>query len=127
MKNLTIVCLLILAGCGSPVKTTSTLPNMAGTWTGTINLQGSTPDLKVVLTQNSTGLLSGTASSVDCNFTMPVSGEINSNYTFSVQASSPTELLLAGNMSNNDIDSQGYATLQTGCSANGAPFALGRQ
>jgi len=131
--TLTISLALILtAGCGSPAKTTSpSLPNIAGTWTGTINLQASTPNLTVVLTEDSSGNLSGTASSTSgCNFNMPVRGAIYANSTFSVQASNPTSLLLAGTLANNNVDASGSISLGsgTGCGpANGAPFALGRQ
>jgi len=131
--TLTISLALILtAGCGSPAKTTSpSLPNIAGTWTGTINLQGSTPNLMLVLTENSAGNLSGTASSDSgCNFSVPVSGAIYANSTFSVQTADGT-LLLAGSLANNNVDASGSINIGSGpysCGpANGAPFALGRQ
>ena len=123
-----------LAGCGSPAKQApppvNPLPNIAGTWTGTINLQGSTPNLVLVLTEDSSGNLSGTVSSTSgCNFDMPVRGAIYANSTFSVQ-NSDFSLLLAGTLANNNVDASGSITLGSGAGcgpANGAPFALGKQ
>jgi hypothetical protein len=134
-KTFLIVATLTLAvACGSPKTSTPTrtlLPNFAGSWTGTINLQGSTPNLSLVLSEDAAGNLTGNASSTSgCSFSLPVTGAIYSNYSFSVQAADPTTLLIAGNLSNNNVDAQGGISLGngTGCGpANGAPFALGKQ
>jgi hypothetical protein len=135
-KTLLIVATLTLAlACGSPKTSTpthgQTLPSIAGSWAGTINLQGSTPNLSLVLTEDAAGNLAGTASSTSgCSFSLPVSGAIYSNYSFSVQTADPTTLLLAGSLSNNNVDAQGSINLGNGTDcgpANGAPFALGRQ
>jgi len=135
--TLIIAALVFAVGCGSPTKQAtssgsgSPLPNIAGTWTGTVNLQGSTPNLTLVLTEDSSGNLSGTATSTEgCNFSLPVAGAIYANYTFSVQASNPASLLLAGSMANNNVGASGSITLGSGTNcgpANGAPFALGKQ
>jgi hypothetical protein len=125
---------LVISGCGTPKTVSnsgSSLPSIAGNWSGTINLQGSTPNLSLVLTEDAAGNLTGTASSTSgCNFSVPVTGAIYANYTFSVQAADPTTLLLAGNLANNNVDAQGSINLGNGTDcgpANGAPFALGRQ
>lgn len=134
MKKLTLLVALLFVGCGSPKTTpppSPKLPQMGGTWAGTIVLQGSTPNLKLVLTEDSAGNLSGTVSSTtSCSFSLPVTGAIYADYMFSVQASDPTVLLLAGSMANNNVDAQGSVNLGNGVGcgpASGAPFYLGKQ
>jgi len=127
-EALKIVIILIIAaalvfavGCGSPKTATNPgnsaprLPQIGGTWTGTTNLQGSTPNLTSVLTEDSAGNLTGTAGSTEgCNFSLPVTGVIYTNCTFSVQAANPTSLMLAGSMANNNVDARGSVTLGSG-------------
>ena len=132
---LILATLTLVVACGSPKTSTpthgQTLPSIAGAWAGTINLQGSTPNLSLVLTEDAAGNLTGTASSTSgCSFSLSVSGAIYSNYSFSVQTADPTTLLIAGNLSNNDVDAQGSISLGAGTDcgpASGAPFAWGRQ
>ena len=141
MKSLYVSALLLtlgLAGCGSPVKTIGTpppppLPNIAGTWNGTINMDHMTPNLVVILTEDSTGKLTGSVSSTSgcsCNFTVEVSGKIYADYSFSVQTEDAT-LLLSGSLANNNVDASGFVNIGQGpyqCGpVNGAPFALGKQ
>ena len=132
-KILLALLLLAAVGCGSPKTQTTTppaFPNLAGSWQGTINLQGYTPNLTIILTEDSSGKLTGTASSsTGCNFSVPVSGAIYRDYTFSVQTADVT-LVFAGNLSNNNVDAQGYVNIGSGYScgpSTGAPFALGKQ
>lgn len=126
--------MLLTVACGTPKASSGnsgkSLPSLAGSWSGTIILQGYTPNLTLTLTEDSAGNLNGIASSTTgCNFSLPVTGAIYANYSFSVQAADPTTLLLAGNLANNGVAAQGYVNLGDGTDcgpANGALFALGK-
>jgi hypothetical protein len=135
MKTTLSLALMLLAitGCGSPAKTSSgggpQMPNMAGTWNGTIYLSPSgTADLTVVLTEDSLGKLTGTASSTQgCAFNVAVTGAIYSDSTFSVSTGDFTTVSIAGSMTNGS-EASGYMNLNvTGCGyQTDRSFALGR-
>jgi hypothetical protein len=102
---------------------------MAGTWNGTIYLSPSgTANLTVVLTEDSSGKLTGTASSTHgCAFNMAVTGAIYSNNTFSVSTSDFTTVSIAGTMLNS-TEASGYMNMNVaGCGyQTDRSFALGR-
>lgn len=136
--KLALISILILGllGCGSPAKTTPVappLPNIAGTWSGTVDMDNMTPKLVMILTEDDSGKLAGTVSSTSgcsCDFTVDVTGAIYTNYTFSVQTEDGT-LSLAGSLANNDVAISGYMNIGNGpykCGpATGRPFALAKE
>jgi hypothetical protein len=132
MKKLLPIALLMLAACGSPAKQTTPLPNMAGTWTGSIDLPNEqTANLNVVLTENTSGYLTGTASSTEgCSFNLPVTGHVYSTASFGVVTADETTLLLDGNLQANMVSAIGHANINgnTGClPQNDASFQLAKQ
>jgi hypothetical protein len=129
--TLLAILLLAAAGCGTPkAQTKSSLPNMAGTWVGTIYLTPSgTAYLTVVLSQDSSGKLTGTAESTSgCSFYVTVSGAIYADSTFSVLSSDFTTLSMPGQMTSS-TQASGYLNVDAaGCgNQTSRPFALGRQ
>jgi hypothetical protein len=130
--TLLAILLLAAAGCGTPKPQTpkSTLPNMTGTWVGAIYLTPSgTAYLTVVLSQDSSGKLTGTAESTSgCSFYVPVSGAIYANSTFSVSSPDFTTLSMPGQMTSS-TEASGYLNVDAAGCGNQAsrPFALGRQ
>jgi len=128
--TLLAILLLTAAGCGTPKpQTRSTLPNMAGTWVGTIYLTPSgTAYLTVVLSQDSSGKLTGTAESTSgCSFYVPVNGAIYANSTFSVSSPDFTTLSMPGILTSS-TEADGYLNVDApGCgNQTSRPFALGR-
>src|SRR5579864_4421123 len=83
MKTLIVVCLLVLTGCGTPAKKITTPPPgngpMTGTFLGGMNFTIVTGSLSIVMTEDASGNLTGTASSTppDCQFDLPVHGQVN--------------------------------------------------
>jgi hypothetical protein len=126
MKKLVILLLLAGIGCGVPSKTPVAtpvtpvpgLPSVAGNWDGSMVFTTATGNLMFTLTQDASGALSGTASSVppSCEFSLQVTGTVYSNGSFFLQTADTT-LSLSGKIGNNNQTLTGNVQLgdNTGC------------
>jgi hypothetical protein len=99
--------LVFTAACGMPQKQVAptqptqptpapNLPSMAGKWVGDMNWTVLRADLTLTLNQDASGNLTGTAASVYCEFSYPVSGTIYSDGQFAVQTSDGKTIALSG-------------------------------
>ncbi len=107
---LTLILALFEMACGTPQKQATpaqstqptpptpapNLPSMAGTWGGDMNWTVLRGDLTLTLNQDASGNLTGTAASVYCEFSYPVSGTIFSNGQFTIQTSDGKTITLSG-------------------------------
>jgi hypothetical protein len=134
MKKL-LPLLLILAGCGTPAKqstttttvTNSNLPQIAGTWTGGMNFTVLTGSLTFTLAEDASGNLSGTAASTPpgCSFSLPVNGAVYQSGSFYVQTPDTTTASFAGSVSNKTTSGNVNLGNSTGCGPRtGGTFAV---
>lgn len=109
MKRLILILTLTLfaMACGTPQKQAApaqsiqptpapNLPSMAGKWGGAMNWTVLTGDLTLTLSQDASGNLTGTAASVYCEFSYPISGTMYSDGQFTVQTSDGKSIALSG-------------------------------
>jgi len=135
MKTLIVVCLLILTGCGTPAKQVTTNPPpgngpMTGTFLGGMNFTIVTGSLSIVMTEDSSGNLTGTASSnpPDCQFDLPVAGQVNQLQMW-LQTKDTTTVSLAGTIAGDLNSVSGNVNLgsSTGCGPRtGGTFTMSR-
>ena len=134
MKTLIAVCLLVLTGCGSPAKHVTTPPPgngpMTGTWLGGMNFTVVTGSLSIVMTEDSSGNLTGTAASnpPDCQFNLPVHGAVNQSQMW-LQTSDNVTVSLVGNIAGDLNSVSGNVNLgsSTGCGPRtGGTFTMSR-
>jgi hypothetical protein len=104
-------------GSGNPPP--ANFPQMAGTWNGNMNFTVLTGQLSFVVTEDSSGNLTGTASSTPpgCEFNLPVTGAVTASGSFYLQTADTTTASFAGSLSNENKTASGNTNLgsDTGC------------
>jgi hypothetical protein len=144
-KALSILFLLAAVGCGTPRPTnagatgttappSSTVPNIAGTWVGSMNFTTLTGGLKLTLTEDSSGNLSGSATSTPpgCDFDVSVSGKVYADGQLYLQTSDDATLSLAGQLTPGTNNARASGTIAlgdaTGCGPrSGGTFSVQEQ
>jgi hypothetical protein len=125
-------------GCGTPKTTNSggsgglgggsNLPQIAGTWMGAMNFTTLTGSLTFVLSEDASGILTGTASSTPpgCSFSVAVHGQVYQDGQFYVQSPDNVSESFSGTLSNNVLSGNVGLGNGTGCGPRNGTFEVQR-
>ena len=133
-KILAVLLLLFPIACGTPAPPSTpggppppNLPQMDGTWAGSMVFTNVTGSLTFNLAEDAYGNLTGDAVSTPphCEFTLAVSGKVYTNGQFFLQTSDNTTASFAGTLSSGNKTVSGNVGLGngTGCGPRNGTFA----